>query len=455
MKNTFVLHIGMPKTGTTALQHFLFENADILREYGWIYPNLKKDLQVDCNSYTGGGEEKNGDCFLQAIDSFDPTASNWIRAWKKIRQYLKDYNVVVSAEELFACDIDELLSEIINSYENIKVIVYLRRQDRYVESYWNEEVKTNACTSQRFHDMIKYDLDRVKHIHYLEWLDHIGAIIGEENIIVRVYEKAQFVGEKNNLASDFLEMLGIKPDWTILKPIMSHNRGLSGNFVEIKRIFNSVLKQNDIEGASMYSELFKDLSAMYKSKEKEEAYFELEERIKFLKLFEEENQEIARKYLNRPDGILFYDRKVDYPSTLAKATPFEEDMIRTFAYILYAKELQFKKPSQVVKIDTILQNRGDRKIIYFGAGKKCCEMLKYINLPVYKIVDNDERKAGTFIDNIEIVWAKNIEDWSKYFVVVTCMKTDDMEEQLSKMGLQKEKDYILAKEWFGWLNGTP
>lgn len=44
MSHILLIHIGMPKTGTTALQSFLYENMKNLKEQGWCYPDLKKEL---------------------------------------------------------------------------------------------------------------------------------------------------------------------------------------------------------------------------------------------------------------------------------------------------------------------------------------------------------------------------------------------------------------------------
>ena len=45
MVNKILLfHIGMPKTGTTAIQKFLYQNEKNLKAYGWCYPNLKEEL---------------------------------------------------------------------------------------------------------------------------------------------------------------------------------------------------------------------------------------------------------------------------------------------------------------------------------------------------------------------------------------------------------------------------
>ena len=40
MKKKLYLHIGMGKTGTTALQHFFWDNRDILAAKGICYPKV-------------------------------------------------------------------------------------------------------------------------------------------------------------------------------------------------------------------------------------------------------------------------------------------------------------------------------------------------------------------------------------------------------------------------------
>lgn len=47
MSNELVFHIGMPKTGSTAIQRFLYENDNALKQYGWLYPDLRNELFHD------------------------------------------------------------------------------------------------------------------------------------------------------------------------------------------------------------------------------------------------------------------------------------------------------------------------------------------------------------------------------------------------------------------------
>ena len=68
--------------------------------------------------------------------------------WKTIKHELEKYNVVLSAESLWMeyeeLDLYKRFSKIKNNYSNIKVVVYLRRQDLLMDSYWNEMIKSGV-----------------------------------------------------------------------------------------------------------------------------------------------------------------------------------------------------------------------------------------------------------------------------------------------------------------------
>lgn len=87
-------------------------------------------------------------------------------------------------------------------------------------------------------------------------------------------------------------------------------------------------------------------------------------------------------------------------------------------------------------------------MLLFGKGYKCHKLFKAVeSIPAELIADNDISKQGTTLNGVQVRYAKDIANWSKYFVVVTCEKTDEIEVQLHDYGLKKERDYILAKEY--------
>ena len=193
----------------------------------------------------------------------------------------------------------------------------MRRQDRYLESHWNQRIKRAGyivTDFSQYKDTISW------HLEYLNRLDAISQIVGKQNVIVRVYEKEQFEGKYHSVVSDFLSALGIEIDWNrcvLDKPI---NVALLGNYLEIKRKINHYLYLNDYICKTMDWLFTRFINSLYTFSEIKhtEGIFTIDERNKFLEKYTEENAEIARKYLRRSDGILFYDNE---PIPLHKNNP--------------------------------------------------------------------------------------------------------------------------------------
>ena len=60
---TLYLHIGTPKTGTTALQNFLPANEEVLEQHGICYPDFGF-------RYTGLGVHRNGHIKMSLVTEF-------------------------------------------------------------------------------------------------------------------------------------------------------------------------------------------------------------------------------------------------------------------------------------------------------------------------------------------------------------------------------------------------
>lgn len=80
MSNRIILHIGTPKTGTTAIQRFLIENESLLQQNGYSYPRLPGKGSIPNNGYGFSDYVKNG-----IVDTSDP---GWAKLWKIIKTEL-------------------------------------------------------------------------------------------------------------------------------------------------------------------------------------------------------------------------------------------------------------------------------------------------------------------------------------------------------------------------------
>ena len=438
--NTLLLHIGKQKTGTTAIQKFLCVNADVIEEYGWCYPTDKVFMKEN-PWYNGMG-------FYGKGYRIDTESLRWKQLWECLHEYLEKKNVILSAENISIINTHELLRKVKQEYDNVKVIVYLRRQDVFVESLWNQMVKSqNGCytgsVQECWEEFFGEGEFRREKLYYYNELEAIAAIIGKENLIVRVYEKQQLEGERKDAISDFFSAIGLTVDWKKFKGDREANLRISGNELMIKRVMNHTLKREC--GKRYKTEIMESFMDMGKPGGQRsavtESHMTKEERIAILEEFKEQNELVAREYLHREDGKLFYDMNVDIPQYESSMTPFEEDMIRVFTTLLCEQNKKLEKLEILIK-------KGTRKLAFFGAGMIGKKMLEKGVLPVELFIDNDVAKAGMLLGTLEIVRADCIEDWSKYFVVITCVQTEDIEEQLQQYGLKKGEDYILASDYF-------
>ncbi len=462
MGNTLLIHMGRHKTGTTALQTFLSENRENLEKYGWCYPDLKKEipeLQVwppwqteknGANFFIAKEIEHGGRSFLERGELCTHT-SEWNKIWEWMSECLKHKNVIIS-EEAWWYVADEFLEEVKKKYGNIKVVIYIRRQDRAMESWWNQMVKGGRWCEKNFREYL--DSDGIKEIqeglHYLKKINQISDIVGKESCIVRVYEKEQLKAG-GGVISDFLSVLGLDWEWSEWNRISKPNHRLSGNYIEIKRAFNSIRPAGYFPSAEQ-TYVFQELSQRFCKEEK--GYFTTEERLKFMEQFKYENEWIAKEHLHRKDGVLFYDDKMDFPEEdIHLCSAFEENLIQVFSAMLCVQNeemMRLKRHNDILTWKLLLQKMNGRKLLLFGAGQKCKELLEHMDIPVKWIVDNDMMKKGMMRGRIEVIHTSQISRWERFFVVITCVKTDEVEEQLQGYGLQKEKDYVTAKEYFGW-----
>ena len=130
MKKSIYFHIGLPKTGTTALQKGISENIDKLRQFGWDYP-------VEFRDSEGWAHH---DIALLAANRPD----DLVAAIKSISSYQKFDNLFFSSESfsniLNSDDgnghvfFSNLISRLSVDFDSIELICTIRRFDDYVIS---------------------------------------------------------------------------------------------------------------------------------------------------------------------------------------------------------------------------------------------------------------------------------------------------------------------------------
>lgn len=306
------LHIGTPKTGTSAIQVFMGKNRSLLKKKGYSYPDF--GLKFD-----GIGANRNAHFLVQKY--FDSNKERDYEKEKELQekgfslllQDLDKYeNVVMSDEGIwngfeYIDDFwNNLYTRITKAGHELKIIVYIRSQDTFIQSYWAQQVKETSQIS--FQDYMAEKRYEKCHLNYDVSLDSIAEVVGVQNMIVRVYEKGQYYGEEPSLISDFLHVIGLEltDEYQHSKAIV--NRSIDGKYLEIKRILNNMPQFK--RKKSFIVDYLKDVSI---KEEKTTGYtkstcFNPGQREEYLEQYAKGNEIVAKKYLNKPNGILFEEK---------------------------------------------------------------------------------------------------------------------------------------------------
>ena len=310
MDKVVYLHIGTPKTGSSAIQFFCGNNRKVLKEKGVAYPKMPFVFE-------GIGQYRNAHFLSHKVykdDKRDYAAQGEIyqEGMKVIQESLQQADkVVLSDEHLWnETEWDEerfqkLRMQMEKMGATLKVIVYLRRQDLLVQSYWAQQVKEGLQLS--FLEYLEQRRYAYFQMHYAKRLSRIERAVGLENLIVRVYEKEQYTGEERTILSDFMDILSINDlsDFSQDEPI--RNTSLSGIYLEYKRRMNQYpiyrTKKNFL------------VVILTRLQEKEQGkqfydqavWFDRESHQRFMSQFKEENCFVAVRYLHRESGRLFLE----------------------------------------------------------------------------------------------------------------------------------------------------
>ena len=202
-----LLHIGSHKTASTSIQHFCALNRDLLKSYGCLYPKNKDSAYVFN--------------FLAAQLAFGKgdLTKRYLQEVRTKAEREKCHTVIISAESFYAMtwfflDIQgkqyegdywqnearliKELSKCCEGYDEVGVVCYLRPQDDYAASLYNQFVKNTFGICDSFEEFIETArplFDYKSHIQLWE------NVFGTDFISLRNYS-----AHKEDLTKDFCDI---------------------------------------------------------------------------------------------------------------------------------------------------------------------------------------------------------------------------------------------------------
>ena len=314
--STLYLHIGMPKTGTSYIQSFLHTNNEVLKQQGYVYP----DFGVKFDKI---GALRNGHFLISHIKDEngnrlkDKEKEIETECFDKLLNLFDVYpNVILSEESIWNSAErkrgknfwKKLKSRLDSRGIELKTIVYLRRQDLFIQSFWAQHIKKNLVTNS-LREFLTLPRFKLIQLDYYKRLNKICEDVGKENMLVRVYEKGQYIGQEKTIVSDFLATVGLEYNDEYVQPPRLANISLTGIYLETKRELNKI--EGFVERKGYVQDLLREvveLNGDVRSISCNE-FMSGEDVASFLKKYDESNARVAREYLSREDGKLFYDEQ--------------------------------------------------------------------------------------------------------------------------------------------------
>jgi hypothetical protein len=235
---TVYLHIGAPNTATHTLQSALAGNYDQLLAQRVLYPKVLRHGDAHHTLVCDLIKAYRGHTMADLWYGDRARGEAWRELQREIEQHQSRIDKIILSSELFFGQtqrLEDMLADIRDrlSGHEIKVVVYLRRQDRLYSSFFNQDVKGarqwahNAYRFYQTHPIFQRDYD--------ELLDIWSSGVGRENMVIRPYEAAQWVG--GNILEDFCSVTGIEP---LGAGSASHDDNLGPTQLYIKLCLNRV-----------------------------------------------------------------------------------------------------------------------------------------------------------------------------------------------------------------------
>ena len=301
------LHIGYNKAGSTSIQTYFSENRAFFKKQGILYP----ETGIFSNAhYKLSGSLGIGVSPKKQEEKY--TKETLLRKLHEEIQKEKPHTVLISSEYFILTKDFQIIKNYFKDFE-VKIIVYLRRHDEWIESLYNQAIKT--VQKPTWKKGIKNYIEKLKTdqpfpMNYSSFLEKLEQVFDKENIIVRPFEKEQFY--QQSLIADSLQTIGYNFQNEIPEEIRK-NDSLDTRLAEvvddIKRSFQPIETQKV---------LIKQLNSLYFSKLESKKIFTLSQQDRQALIDENlvSYNDVAKKWLN--NSSLFKNNEAKKGSVLQK-----------------------------------------------------------------------------------------------------------------------------------------
>lgn len=198
------IHIGLHKTGSTALQRRLEASREFLLEAGLLYPETARYVPVA----TGKHDADAGHGLIaRALRSGEPRHAS--RLFAELRREIAQSgarHVLISSEMLCAPPLEPRIGALkaLTDDNDVRIVIYLRRPDLWVDSLYREHLTARARRERRdFALYLDEEADRL--LDFERRIAVWAAAFGPDALRVRFYDDMRAAG--TDPAEDILSLI--------------------------------------------------------------------------------------------------------------------------------------------------------------------------------------------------------------------------------------------------------
>ncbi|MCC4254784.1 hypothetical protein LL251_20430 [Sphingobium naphthae] len=231
-----ILHVGAPKTGTSALQSAFARNAGALRSAGFIYPEMSNSdiaRRGHVTSGNGVGLAKFLNSSIAYNGPVEPIEERLDEAVGKEMNLLYSSEVMGNFRPASMRALRELAAE---RGMGIHAVMYVRAPVDHAVSAYRQFVKYGYTESLEHYVLNDYKLP------YMQIIRKLNDCLARDEISLRNYDS-----HSGDLFSDFLlNILEIRDGWEFDVPPGKVNRSLTETEISILRTMNKVLDNSKV-----------------------------------------------------------------------------------------------------------------------------------------------------------------------------------------------------------------
>ncbi len=299
---SLILHIGIPKTGSSALQVFCAQNRQALLCQSLDYFELGEFALGARGKISSGNGAHLARSFLRPQGAgYKPDREQQLAvldrhiATSTAETGLLSSEIFIFAEDATLAKLSDWLAA---RGISLGFFYFIREQIQFLASSYIQQVKRHACT-ETSEEYILRVYEKIPHIKYSRLFERLARIVSPERIFCRSYHDAR--GLEHGVSDVFLSHFGLDPQGM---KFADSSVNVSLDMTEIK----IMLALNKLKPRMVFSDLLVE-NAARKGRKSSDLTWQLLSREALARIehyFADDNARFARYYFNR--DLLFEPR---------------------------------------------------------------------------------------------------------------------------------------------------